>query len=128
MIWKIFILMLLCHVIGDFVLQTDKIANLKQKTWWKENCSEEELKKYKDDYKMALLMHCILWSAMVLLPVILCVEISGLALYFIFIGNVLIHYVTDDLKANYKEINLVEDQTIHLLQILLTFLIICIIL
>lgn len=128
MVWKIFILMLLCHVIGDFVLQTDKIANLKQKTWWKENCSEEELKKYKDDYKMALLMHCILWSAMVLLPVILCVEISGLTLYYLFIGNVLIHYVTDDLKANYRKFNLVEDQTIHLLQILLTFLIICIIL
>lgn len=121
MYWKIFILMILCHVIGDFVLQTDNMIKLKQKSWWEEQTDD---KKYKNDYKIALLMHCLLWSAMILLPVIFCTKISGSALYWMFIINAFIHYIVDDMKANYKILNLVQDQVIHLVQIFLTFLII----
>lgn len=38
-----------------------------------------------------------------------------------FILNIGIHYFIDDQKANKKEINLVEDQLWHLLQIVLTW-------
>jgi len=36
--------------------------------------------------------------------------------------NCCIHFVVDDLKANRFKINLIIDQTIHFIQIILTFL------
>jgi hypothetical protein len=33
-----------------------------------------------------------------------------------------VHYQIDDLKANLKKINLIQDQTIHVFQILITFI------
>ena len=125
MYWKIFILMILCHVIDDFVLQPICLSKLKVKDWWKQNYPDE---KNKNDYKMALCMHSLSWSAMILLPVIFFMEFSGMWLYWIFIINAFVHYVVDDLKANYNLLNLVQDQCIHLFQIFLTFLIIVIIL
>ena len=117
--------MILCHVIDDFVLQPICLSKLKQKEWWENNCPDE---KYKNDYKIALFMHCLSWSAMILLPVIFFTEISGAVLYWVFIINAFIHYIVDDFKANLKILNLVQDQLIHLGQILLTFLIIILIL
>lgn len=136
MYWKIFILMILCHVIDDFVLQPICLSKLKQKDWWFDNVFKDyngnydwrKQEKGKNDYKMALLMHSLSWSAMILLPVIFFMEFSGMWLYWIFIINAFIHYVVDDLKANYNLLNLVQDQCIHLFQIFLTFLIIVIIL
>lgn len=136
MYWKIFILMLLCHVIDDFVLQPICLSKLKQKDWWFDNVYKDDNgnydyklnDKYKNDYKIALLIHSISWSAMILLPVIFFAEISGAWIWWIFSINVIIHYIVDDLKSNEKKINLVQDQLIHLTQIILTFLIIVIIL
>jgi len=44
----------------------------------------------------------------------------GWMVYFI-PANTLIHAIVDDLKANKHKINLIQDQTIHFMQILLTF-------
>ena len=38
-----------------------------------------------------------------------------------YIVNIMIHSVVDDLKANRKKINLIEDQFIHLVQITVTW-------
>ena len=42
--------------------------------------------------------------------------------------NTVIHYIVDDLKANKYKINLVIDQSIHFIQIILTFILFFIIL
>lgn len=118
--------MILCHVIDDFVFQPICLSKLKQEDWWLKQ--DEYNTKYKNDYKMALLIHSLSWSAMILLPIIFFTEISGSVLFWIFIINTFIHYVVDDLKCNEKKLNLVQDQTIHFMQILLTFLIIVFIL
>jgi len=117
--------MILCHVIDEFVLQPIYLSKIKQKSWWEDNISSE---KNKNDYKMALFMHCLCWSAMILLPVLFFVEISGMWIYWIYIINAFIYYIIDDLKTNYNFFNLVQSQAIHLGQILLTFLAIILIL
>ena len=45
----------------------------------------------------------------------------------VFIGNTIIHAVVDNLKANKLKINLVVDQSIHILQIIITYIILYII-
>ena len=55
----IFFLMILCHILDDFVLQPVCLSNLKQKRWWDEHCYG---KQYNNDYKMALLIHSLSWS------------------------------------------------------------------
>jgi len=128
--------MILCHVIDDFVLQPICLSKLKQKDWWFDNVFKDyngnydwrKQEKGKNDYKMALLMHSLSWSAMILLPFMFFSEISGSVLYWLFMINAFIHYIIDDLKCNEKKLNLMQDQLIHLGQILLTFLIIILIL
>lgn len=123
MIYKLFILMLLCHVIDDFVLQPVCLSKLKQKDWWKDNVSEQDYYKYMYDYQMALWMHCMSWSAMIHLPLMIFLDCSGMILFISFAINAVIHYVIDDLKANEKKINLKTDQLIHIVQIFLTLII-----
>ena len=40
-----------------------------------------------------------------------------------FLVNAAIHAIIDDLKANKKKINLVIDQSLHIIQILITFIV-----
>lgn len=113
--------MILFHIIDDFVFQPICLSKLKQKNWWKENIkNEDELEKYKDDYKAALLIHSLSWSIMIHLPLFLIA--NNFWLWFSVTMNMLIHCIVDDLKANDKKLNLVEDQVIHMVQILITFL------
>jgi hypothetical protein len=113
--------MILFHIIDDFVFQPICLSKLKQKNWWKENIkNEDELEKYKDDYKAALLIHSLSWSIMIHLPLFLIA--NNFWLWFSVTMNMLIHCIVDDLKANDKKLNLVEDQFIHIIQILITFL------
>lgn len=131
MFWKIYILMLLCHVIDDFVLQPVCLTNMKQRKWWEENVFKDKYGNldhrkqhlYKNDYMMALIIHCISWSAMIHLPIMFFIECTGSMLYISFVINLLIHYIVDDLKANEGKINLITDQVIHFIQIILTSII-----
>jgi len=118
-------LMILCHIIDDFVLQPVCLSNLKQKSWWGEHCNG---KQYRNDYKMALFIHSLSWSIMIHLPIILLYICNSWVLSFSILINMIIHYIVDDLKANKYKINLVIDQTIHFIQIILTFIIIFIVL
>lgn len=113
-------LMILCHIIDDFVLQ-NVLAKLKQKDWWTAQPEYNEL--YKDDYKMALFIHSLEWSIMINLPLIFLFGFGGLGLFISVAINTAIHYFVDDAKANKKTINLVLDQEIHFCQVFLTLLV-----
>ena len=112
----IFLTMIFLHIVDDYVLQ-GILAQMKQKKFWEENAPDE---KYKYDYIWALIMHSFSWTFMVMLPLAFTVGTSPL-FYFFFVTNILIHGLTDDLKANRFRINLWEDQLIHMLQIVATF-------
>ena len=80
------ITLIFCHLIGDYVLQTDFIAKTKGTNWYH------------------LVIHCMLYC----LPFFI---IFGLTwqLLFIFI----MHMIIDPLKARYNKINYMTDQLLH---------------
>jgi hypothetical protein len=113
--------MIFLHIIDDYRLQ-GILASMKQKNWWREQKEYKEL--YKCDYIWALLMHSFSWAFMVMLPIAYVMNFNITGLFaIVFIANVLIHAFVDDLKANKRKINLIQDQTIHLMQIIITFII-----
>lgn len=114
--------MIFCHIVDDYYLQ-GWLASAKQKSWWEKNAPE---KLYRNDYIMALFMHSFSWSFMIMIPLIAYLLISGIGLqewlvipYFL---NMSIHGIVDDLKANKRKINLIQDQCIRLVQIFVTWL------
>ena len=116
--------MLFLHIVDDFYLQ-GILAKLKQRKFWEENAPQ---KLYKCDYIIALIIHAFSWCFMVHIPLLVwafikCVEYPAYMLMSTFICNTAIHAYVDDLKANKLKINLVTDQTIHFMQIILTFFI-----
>lgn len=123
MFFKLYILMILCHIIDDFVLQPICLSKLKQESWWLKQ--EEYCSKYKDDYKTALGIHSMSWSAMIHLPIMFFLDVSGVFLFISFVVNAFIHYLVDDAKANKKKINLCVDQHIHFAQLFITLFLWC---
>ena len=112
--------MIFCHIVDDYYLQ-GILASMKQKSWWEKNAPE---KLYKNDYIMALIMHSLSWSFMIMLPLAIYNSFNvSWSFTIVFIINALIHGIVDNLKANVKKINLIQDQTIHIMQIILTFVI-----
>ena len=124
---KIFILitMIFCHIIDDYYLQ-GWLASGKQKSWWNKNAPNQL---YKNDYLMALFCHGFSWSFMIQLPVLIYSFYTHLFIWniILFIINLIIHAFVDNLKANKLKINLIQDQTIHFIQIIITWIIIFII-
>jgi hypothetical protein len=114
---EVFFLMILFHIIDDFVLQPVCLSKLKQQSFWTTNAPS---KMYKNDYKMALFIHSLSWSIMIHVPIMLWMEYNIILLIITISLNTVIHYIVDDLKANKYKINLITDQSIHLLQILIT--------
>lgn len=117
---KVFILfcMIFCHIVDDYYLQ-GWLASTKQKKWWELNAPEEL---YKHDYLMALFMHSFSWAFMIMLPVTVYVLLFGGKWFpLLYLLNMIIHFIVDDLKANKKKINLIYDQTMHLIQIVITW-------
>lgn len=115
----IIILMIFLHIVDDYYLQLQGwLASGKQKSWWKENAPDEM---YKYDYIWALAMHSFSWAFMTVLPIAVSMkfEVNGLFVILLFL-NMLVHGIVDDLKANKKRINLWQDQIIHIMQIVIT--------
>lgn len=112
-LWMIFF-----HIVDDYYLQ-GWLASAKQKSYWEQNAPD---KKYKHDYIWALIMHSISWSFMVMLPI---AYVSNFDVDYRFIImfaiNTAIHAFVDNAKANWKLINLWQDQCAHIVQILWTF-------
>lgn len=122
------ILILLCmffmHIVDDYYLQ-GILASMKQKSWWEKNAPDPL---YKNDYKIALVEHAFSWTFMMMLPVIIYTAIIGTmlpiwAIVVFFVLNVIIHALVDNAKANDRSINLVQDQSIHFIQIICTWLV-----
>ena len=114
--WQmILVLMLLGHLVADYTLQ-GWLADGKQESWWKKACGGEIPDKYKYDYVAALACHALYWSIFVCAPFY-----ASRHFLLAIILNAGIHFIVDDLKANRRRINLVQDQLLHLAQILVTF-------
>lgn len=113
----IIMVMIFLHIVADYNLQ-GWLASAKQKSYWEEHAPNEL---YKNDYIMALFMHSFQWTFMIMLPIlfVLNFEIDGVFIIW-FVFNVGLHMYVDHLKANMKIINLVEDQLLHILQIVIT--------
>lgn len=111
-LWMIFF-----HIVDDYYLQ-GWLASAKQKAYWEQNAPD---KLYEHDYIWALIMHSFSWSFMVMLPVAYALQFNvDFWFMILFVFNVGIHALIDNLKANSKVINLWEDQFIHMAQILFT--------
>ena len=117
---KLFILlcMIFCHVVDDYYSQ-GILASMKQKSWWENNYPD---KLYKYDYLMALFMHSFSWSFMIMLSPTVYTMIVGATWYpILYVLNLCVHFYVDNLKANKMKINLIQDQCIHLVQIVVTW-------
>lgn len=85
------ILLVMCHLIGDYVFQTDFISDTKGKNWYH------------------LFVHCVLYC----IPFLIFGIDWRLAIIFI------MHIIVDPLKARYKKISYLQDQVIHYLTLLI---------
>lgn len=118
---KIFILffMIFLHIVDDYYLQ-GWLASAKQKKWWEQNAPHPL---YKHDYIMALIMHSFSWTFMIMLPIAIGLKFAFSWFYIIaFVVNATVHAVVDDLKANKFKTNLIQDQSIHMVQIVVTYI------
>ena len=114
----ILIVMIFCHIVDDYYLQ-GWLASAKQREWWQQNAPDIM---YRHDYIVALFMHSFSWTFMIMLvPTIYILIFGGSWPWLAFVLNVILHMVVDDLKANQKIINLVQDQGIHMIQIITTW-------
>lgn len=75
---------------------------------------------YEHDYIVALIIHAFSWSFMISIPVFF-VSKNYIFICFMIIVNMFLHALIDDLKANKRKINLIQDQTVHFFQILVTW-------
>lgn len=127
--FKLFLLlgMLFLHLVDDYYLQ-GWLASAKQKSWWEKNAPD---KLYSHDYIMALCEHAFSWTFMIMLIPAVFNYVSSRnisIIYFLFfVLNWIIHCTIDDLKANKKDINLVQDQLFHIIQIALTWIILVVV-
>lgn len=119
---KIFVLlaMIFLHIIDDYKLQ-GILASMKQKKWWEEQKEYKNLYKY--DYIPALIEHSFSWTFMIMLPIAVMLHFNIGWWVIAYIANIIVHAFVDNLKANQFKINLVVDQTIHIMQIVVTWLI-----
>ena len=116
--------MLFCHIVDDYYLQ-GWLASAKQRVWWEKN-SPSPL--YKNDYLMALVEHAFSWTCMIHLPIVVLMVLSGVyaniyLFILLFAINWTVHIITDNAKANQLRINLIQDQLIHISQIVITWII-----
>lgn len=116
----ILVLMIFMHIVDDYYLQ-GWLASAKQKKWWEENAPQ---KLYRNDYIMALIMHSFSWAFMIMLPIAIDRQFAVTWIYAVaLIVNATVHGIVDNLKANKLKINLIQDQSIHIVQIVLTFIV-----
>jgi len=120
----ILLAMIYCHIIDDFYLQ-GILSQMKQYKWWIN--LEGFNSKYKNDYIVALICHGFSWSCTISIPILVyrfksintfwCIVLAITVLI-----NTIIHVYVDNAKANKYQLNLLQDQLIHLAQIIVTFL------
>ena len=92
MIIELLLKLVFCHLIGDYVLQSDFIARTKGENWYH------------------LFVHCVLYC----FPFYMCFGIDWRLLIIL-----VAHLIIDPLKARYKKINYIQDQVIHYITMLI---------
>lgn len=118
--FMILLSMLFCHIVDDYYLQ-GWLASAKQKKYWQELPNYTDM--YKHDYIVALLMHSMSWAFMIMLPIAIVNRFDvSVGFFVLYIINVLFHAYVDNAKANWLTINLIDDQSCHIVQIILTWL------
>ena len=85
---KTIAILVLCHIVGDYFIQTDFLAKTKGSNWY----------------------HMFCHSALYIIPFAV---IFGFEWRVLFMFSV--HMIVDSLKARYGKINYVQDQIIHYL-------------
>ena len=123
------IFMIFFHIWDDFGRQ-GILALMKQKSWWEEQKDYKNM--YKNDYIIALLVHGFSWTVMIHIPIIFYYLYMSYEINIIhFIGHIIIfistwilHCYIDDTKCNQHKINLIIDQTCHLIQIIALYFIV----
>lgn len=113
-----------CHIVDDFYLQ-GILADLKQKKFWQKHYPD---RRYKNDYKAGLIIHSLSWSFLIQLPLWIRNWETGTYLWcfiasMLWLVNATMHIYVDHLKANKLKISFTVDQSIHLGQIVLSFII-----
>lgn len=112
---KVLLCMLYLHLIDDYKMQ-GWLASAKSKSWWQQNCPD---KKYNKDYIIALIEHGFMNAFMVHIPIYIWLCKNEVALFASVFVFAFLHAIIDDLKANVKRINLIQDQLLHILLIFL---------
>lgn len=79
------VILVICHLIGDYVLQSDFIAKTKGQNWYH------------------LFVHCALYCV----PFMIIAD--GQFPYFIFAT----HFIVDAMKARYNKVAYLDDQILH---------------
>lgn len=92
---KTIILLIFCHLIGDYVLQCDFLAKTKGMNWYH------------------MLVHCVLYTV----PFYICFGLDGRLLVLL-----VTHIWIDSLKARYNKISYVTDQIAHYFVLILYLL------
>ena len=113
-------MMIFAHIYDDYYKQ-GILASMQQRAWWQENAPDAM---YRFDYIAAMIAHSFSWAFMITLPIAIVQysRISPLNYCVVLLSNMAIHAIIDDLKANKKKINLIVDQSAHLVQVFLTWL------
>ena len=114
----VLILMLLAHFFADFHLQ-GILADMKQEQWWKQQDGYNS--KYKYNYLAALAIHSAEWTLWTMIPLFLLPHLDLGMFLLLATLNIVVHSLTDNSKANCRDINLVQDQALHLAQIAFTY-------
>lgn len=91
LVMKLLLSLVICHLIGDYVLQSDFLATTKGNNWYH------------------LFVHCVLYCLPFMFE-------FGATWHLICIFS--IHLVVDAAKARYKKINYATDQIIHYVTLL----------
>lgn len=120
-------MMFFLHIIEDFYIQ-GILAQMKQRSWWKEQLGEicaksyltrEEIDRlFGKDYYVPLILHGFMWSFIVSIPLMWFygITITGFVTMCVM---ALIHSYIDNLKCNAMRINLIHDQILHTIQLVM---------
>lgn len=122
--------MIFMSFLADFRWQGE-LANYKQKKWWEDNYPA---KLYVKCWICALIIHSVWWAISIMIPQYLylallyfckgvpvgSVENIGYLFAILALVNTIIHAIVDHFKCNNLRINFWVDQSIHLIQVMLT--------
>ena len=117
---RIYFLMLLLHVLAEFILQPLALCKLKKKSFWEQ---PERQNGGTEASCMAITINSIMWTIMIMLPLMCCSLVEDLFILLVFLVDMAIHAFVDEYFTNRQMLTFATTQSIYLAQITLTFLV-----